>query len=164
MEELYRRAGVVRTIPHDLRRCAVRNFVSSNVGDKIGMALSGYKEAEHQRCKMRLQPLSGLQKIRLAYNVPTIKANRSRSSTSESGWMREMREKLDRTRTICAVRKIKLILSYCFPTLWGRSSVGRALESHSRGRGFDPHRLHHSGRAGKLTCPFVLGIDFIARL
>ncbi len=25
---------------------------------------------------------------------------------------------------------------------WGRSSAGRALESHSRGRGFDPHRLH----------------------
>src|SRR5688572_2026197 len=25
---------------------------------------------------------------------------------------------------------------------WGRSSVGRALESHSRGRGFDSHRLH----------------------
>src|SRR5439155_21122013 len=26
---------------------------------------------------------------------------------------------------------------------WGRSSVGRALEFHSRGRGFDSHRLHH---------------------
>jgi GIY-YIG catalytic domain len=26
---------------------------------------------------------------------------------------------------------------------WGRSSVGRALEWHSRGRGFDSHRLHH---------------------
>ena len=25
---------------------------------------------------------------------------------------------------------------------WGRSSVGRALEWHSRGRGFDSHRLH----------------------
>ena len=26
---------------------------------------------------------------------------------------------------------------------WGRSSVGRALEWHSRGRRFDPDRLHH---------------------
>ncbi len=26
--------------------------------------------------------------------------------------------------------------------LWGRSSVGRALEWHSRGRRFDPVRLH----------------------
>src|SRR5207247_11148693 len=26
--------------------------------------------------------------------------------------------------------------------VWGRSSVGRALESHSRGRGFDSPRLH----------------------
>src|SRR5262249_15645091 len=26
--------------------------------------------------------------------------------------------------------------------LWGRSSAGRALESHSRGRGFDSPRLH----------------------
>ncbi len=32
------------------------------------------------------------------------------------------------------------------PYVWGRSSAGRALESHSRGRGFDPHRLHHSTR------------------
>ena len=29
-----------------------------------------------------------------------------------------------------------------FP-IWGRSSAGRALEWHSRGHGFDPHRLHH---------------------
>ena len=29
---------------------------------------------------------------------------------------------------------------------WGRSSVGRALKSHSRGRGFDPHRLHQPAR------------------
>ncbi len=28
--------------------------------------------------------------------------------------------------------------------LWGRSSVGRALEWHSRGREFDSHRLHFS--------------------
>src|SRR5437762_1227013 len=28
------------------------------------------------------------------------------------------------------------------PALWGRSSVGRALEWHSRGRGFDSLRLH----------------------
>ena len=26
--------------------------------------------------------------------------------------------------------------------IWGRSSVGRALEWHSRGRQFDPDRLH----------------------
>ena len=26
---------------------------------------------------------------------------------------------------------------------WGRSSAGRALEWHSRGRRFDPDRLHH---------------------
>ena len=26
--------------------------------------------------------------------------------------------------------------------VWGCSSAGRALESHSRGRGFDPHQLH----------------------
>ncbi len=26
---------------------------------------------------------------------------------------------------------------------WGRSSVGRALEWHSRGRQFDPDRLHN---------------------
>src|SRR5207249_3987142 len=30
--------------------------------------------------------------------------------------------------------------------LWGRSSVGRALEWHSRGRGFDSLRLHFSCR------------------
>ncbi len=29
-----------------------------------------------------------------------------------------------------------------FSLLWGRSSVGRALEWHSRGRRFDPDRLH----------------------
>ena len=28
------------------------------------------------------------------------------------------------------------------PSVWGRSSVGRALEWHSRGRRFDPDRLH----------------------
>ena len=28
----------------------------------------------------------------------------------------------------------------------GVSSAGRALESHSRGRGFDPHTLHHTPR------------------
>src|SRR6187455_1915119 len=31
---------------------------------------------------------------------------------------------------------------------WGRSSVGRALEWHSRGRGFDSLRLHSSFRVG----------------
>ena len=41
-------------------------------------------------------------------------------------------------------------VSYFYPNLvgesflsWGRSSVGRALEWHSRGRGFDSLRLHH---------------------
>src|SRR5262249_5713408 len=29
-----------------------------------------------------------------------------------------------------------------FPPSWGRSSAGRALEWHSRGRRFDPDRLH----------------------
>ena len=38
---------------------------------------------------------------------------------------------------------------------WGRSSVGRALESHSRGRGFDPHRLHHLIQCKELPCPRV---------
>ena len=28
------------------------------------------------------------------------------------------------------------------PSAWGRSSVGRAREWHSRGQGFDPPRLH----------------------
>src|SRR5262249_54752219 len=36
--------------------------------------------------------------------------------------------------------------------LWGRSSAGRALESHSRGRGFDSPRLHSRFRwVGALT-------------
>ena len=34
-----------------------------------------------------------------------------------------------------------------FGKFWGRSSAGRALEWHSRGREFDPHRLHQI-RAG----------------
>ena len=38
-----------------------------------------------------------------------------------------------------------LVITEC-PAPWGRSSVGRALEWHSRGRGFDSHRLHHSTR------------------
>ncbi len=32
---------------------------------------------------------------------------------------------------------------------WGSSSVGRALESHSRGRGFEPHLLHHFSVQGR---------------
>ena len=32
---------------------------------------------------------------------------------------------------------------YLKPYLWGCSSVGRALEWHSRGRRFDPDQLHH---------------------
>ena len=53
---------------------------------------------------------------------------------------------------------------------WGRSSVGRALEWHSRGQGFDPPRLHQStsthqlsqGRGG--ACPFpgaLKGLPYI---
>lgn len=41
---------------------------------------------------------------------------------------------------------------------WGRSSVGRALGSHSRGHGFESHRLHqkNQGFAVNLTAdPFV---------
>ena len=32
---------------------------------------------------------------------------------------------------------------HSFRQTWGRSSAGRALEWHSRGRRFDPDRLHH---------------------
>jgi hypothetical protein len=42
-----------------------------------------------------------------------------------------------------------------FPTEWGRSSVGRAREWHSRGQGFDPPRLHCSvglGSVGLVVC------------
>ena len=42
---------------------------------------------------------------------------------------------------LAAVFFSSLIPHPCFQ--WGRSSVGRALEWHSRGRGFDSHRLHH---------------------
>ena len=41
---------------------------------------------------------------------------------------------------------------------WGRSSVGRALEWHSRGRGFDSHRLHHV-RAGVRGWRKRMGIE-----
>lgn len=34
-------------------------------------------------------------------------------------------------------------------TLWGHSSVGRALEWHSRGKGFDPPHLHQKLKAVK---------------
>ena len=34
------------------------------------------------------------------------------------------------------------ITSLVYRGQWGRSSVGRALEWHSRGRQFDPDRLH----------------------
>ena len=36
------------------------------------------------------------------------------------------------------------LAAWADPYAWGRSSAGRALESHSRGRGFDPHRLHQN--------------------
>src|SRR2546422_6266309 len=43
------------------------------------------------------------------------------------------------------------------PALWGRSSVGRALEWHSRGRGFDSLRLH-SLLAESIVCHILSGI------
>ncbi len=46
-----------------------------------------------------------------------------------------------------------------FLLLWGRSSAGRALEWHSRGHGFDPHRLHQKAdipSEGWCVCFFVL--------
>lgn len=40
---------------------------------------------------------------------------------------------------------------------WGRSSAGRALPSHGRGRGFDSLRLHHKqfNRTRRSACGFV---------
>ena len=40
------------------------------------------------------------------------------------------------------VRNRKFELGLPVICRWGRSSVGRALEWHSRGHGFDSHRLH----------------------
>ena len=42
-----------------------------------------------------------------------------------------------------AVNRVVAGSSPAWGAIWGRSSAGRALEWHSRGRGFDPHRLHH---------------------
>ena len=36
-----------------------------------------------------------------------------------------------------------MIILYNNRVVWGRSSLGRALEWHSRGKGFDPPHLHH---------------------
>ena len=50
-------------------------------------------------------------------------------------------------------RSRRLLIVVQFPGInlgkksqWGRSSPGRALEWHSRGSGFDSHRLHHGGK------------------
>ncbi len=48
---------------------------------------------------------------------------------------------------------------YNYIAVWGRSSAGRALEWHSRGHGFDPHRLHQKTdipSEGWYVCFFVL--------
>ena len=48
-----------------------------------------------------------------------------------------------RSDSVDPPRERRLYGRSCQPShLWGRSSVGRALESHSRGRGFDSPRLH----------------------
>ena len=44
---------------------------------------------------------------------------------------------------------------YNIPVLWGYSSVGRALEWHSRGQGFDSPYLHQNIRTIRYGCFFV---------
>ena len=46
--------------------------------------------------------------------------------------------------------------------MWGRSSVGRALPSQGRGRGFDSPRLHHFKTS--LTSLFYLYVNLISQL
>src|SRR5688572_3809873 len=41
---------------------------------------------------------------------------------------------------------------------WGCSSVGRALQSHCRGRGFESHHLHHTWPESMMKVPLLFGI------
>ena len=52
------------------------------------------------------------------------------------------------------------MINYISP--WGYSSVGRALEWHSRGRRFDPDYLHHEKRTA-YSCPFFVVSDSAGR-
>ncbi len=47
---------------------------------------------------------------------------------------------------------------------WGRSSAGRALEWHSRGHGFDPHRLHQNGALNLKGAVFYILFGPVAQL
>ena len=45
-------------------------------------------------------------------------------------------------------------------TTWGRSSVGRALAWHARGRRFDPVRLHFQMNSSGERLPYATGRQF----
>ena len=48
-------------------------------------------------------------------------------------------------------------------TKWGRSAVGSVFEWHSKGRGFDPLRLHHKrgySSVGRAVASHVTGLGF----
>ena len=49
-------------------------------------------------------------------------------------------------KTLTERARIRIIAG---PNPWGHSSVGRALEWHSRGRRFDPDWLHHLAPVGR---------------
>ncbi len=52
---------------------------------------------------------------------------------------------------------LALVQIMCYYNLaWGYSSVGRALEWHSRGQGFDSPYLHQTKKAG-FYLPFLFG-------
>ena len=54
----------------------------------------------------------------------------------------------------------KLFYNHCITR--GRSSAGRALEWHSRGHGFDPHRLHQKNVVAKKPLRFfIVEIDSV---